>query len=103
MSNPVSILSHTNTHTISPGWITFAVAGVMQGILLVMCITWKLRQRKLKLDDFGQPLSSAPLLTAADAAEVVDIDEASEETPLLHAKKKGDWRRWRRWMLWFKG
>ncbi|KAL0946308.1 hypothetical protein HGRIS_012551 [Hohenbuehelia grisea] len=37
-------------------WITFAVAGLMQGTLLVMCIIWKLRQNRLGLDDFGHPL-----------------------------------------------
>ncbi|TFK45666.1 hypothetical protein OE88DRAFT_1600949, partial [Heliocybe sulcata] len=37
-------------------WITFAVAGIMQGTLLVMCIVWKFRPHKLQIDDFGQPL-----------------------------------------------
>ncbi|KAJ8520533.1 hypothetical protein ONZ45_g2687 [Pleurotus djamor] len=37
-------------------WITFAVAGIMQGTLLVMCICWKFRQQRLGLDDFGNPL-----------------------------------------------
>ncbi|KAL0581660.1 hypothetical protein V5O48_000361 [Marasmius crinis-equi] len=39
-------------------WITFAVAGSMQGVLLVMCICWKFRQHRLQIDDFGNPLSS---------------------------------------------
>ncbi|KAJ3808315.1 hypothetical protein F5876DRAFT_90105 [Lentinula aff. lateritia] len=34
-------------------WATFAVAGIMQGTLLVMCICWKIRQKRLGLDDFG--------------------------------------------------
>ncbi|KAF7291108.1 hypothetical protein MIND_01253900 [Mycena indigotica] len=38
-------------------WITFAVAGLMQFTLLSICIAWKLRQRRLCIDDFGQPLS----------------------------------------------
>ncbi|KAL1730903.1 hypothetical protein EV714DRAFT_209951, partial [Schizophyllum commune] len=37
-------------------WITFAVAGIMQGTLLIMCITWKFRQLRLGIDDFGAPL-----------------------------------------------
>ena len=38
------------------GWITFAVAAILQGCLLVMCIMWKFRQRELSVDDFGNPL-----------------------------------------------
>jgi uncharacterized protein with PQ loop repeat len=37
-------------------WVTYAVAGIMQGMLLAMCIIWKLRQSKLAIDDFGNPL-----------------------------------------------
>lgn len=28
----------------------------MQGTLLVMCLVWKVRQRRLGVDDFGEPL-----------------------------------------------
>jgi hypothetical protein len=38
------------------GWITFAVAAVLQGCLLVMCCIWKIRQNKLGIDDFGNPV-----------------------------------------------
>ena len=38
----------------------FAVSGIMQAILLVMCIAWKLRQRGLHIDDFGHPLPGNP-------------------------------------------
>jgi len=34
-------------------WLTYLVAGVMQGGLLVLCIVWKYRQGKLGIDDFG--------------------------------------------------
>ncbi|KAJ7112956.1 hypothetical protein C8R44DRAFT_796990 [Mycena epipterygia] len=37
-------------------WITYAVAGLMQFTLLSICIAWKLRQRRLRVDDFGAPL-----------------------------------------------
>ncbi|KAH9886287.1 hypothetical protein C8Q73DRAFT_716140 [Cubamyces lactineus] len=40
-------------------WISYAVAGIMQGILLVMCIIFRARQHKHGLDDFGRPLASA--------------------------------------------
>ncbi|KAJ3796727.1 hypothetical protein GGU11DRAFT_745846 [Lentinula aff. detonsa] len=42
-------------------WATFAVAGVMQGTLLVMCICWKVRQKRLGLDDFGNDIVDDPL------------------------------------------
>jgi len=54
-------------------WIMFAVSGIMQAILLIMCIAWKLRQRRLHIDDFGHPIPlnaddpSAPLLVAGVA------------------------------------
>ncbi|KAJ3564849.1 hypothetical protein NP233_g8021 [Leucocoprinus birnbaumii] len=37
-------------------WFTFLVAGIMQAALLFMCIAWKFRQRRLGIDDFGNPL-----------------------------------------------
>ncbi|GLB40051.1 putative protein with repeated motif present between transmembrane helices in cystinosin, yeast ERS1p, mannose-P-dolichol utilization defect 1, and other hypothetical proteins [Lyophyllum shimeji] len=37
-------------------WITFAVAGIMQGSLLIMCIVFTIRQRRLGVDEFGNPL-----------------------------------------------
>jgi len=100
-------------------WITFAVAGVMQGSLLVMCIAWKLRQRRLGLDDFGHSLSltesnantgtsdlatHAPLLAVVDIAAVdgeLGVDGTGEEIPLLGGKKDGGRRR--RWRRWFRG
>ncbi|KAF8635657.1 hypothetical protein AX15_000288 [Amanita polypyramis BW_CC] len=56
-------------------WATFAVAGIMQGSLLMMCLAWKVRQKRLGVDDFGQHIevsgdSHAP---------------ANEDTPLLRS------------------
>jgi len=99
-------------------WITFAVAGIMQGTLLVMCIVWKFRQHKLKIDDFGQPLSPSSEVDGDDdlrvsvtrtpddgllvAQAVEDAVEGSvyeqrmdEETPLLAGKaEEGGWLSW---------
>ncbi|KAJ6472680.1 hypothetical protein C8R47DRAFT_1145859 [Mycena vitilis] len=41
-------------------WITYAVAGIMQCTLLSICIAWKMRQRRLRIDDFGEPLPTSP-------------------------------------------
>lgn len=32
----------------------------MQALLLVMCLFWKARQKRLGIDDFGNPLPDAP-------------------------------------------
>ncbi|PFH53501.1 hypothetical protein AMATHDRAFT_54629 [Amanita thiersii Skay4041] len=60
-------------------WITFAVAGIMQGSLLTMCIIWKLRQRRLGIDDFGQPRVSSQGMQDS----VLAVGSTSETTPLL--------------------
>lgn len=37
-------------------WATFAVAAILQGCLLAMCIVFKIRQNKRGVDDFGVPV-----------------------------------------------
>ena len=79
----------------------FAVSGIMQAILLVMCLFWKVRQRKLGIDDFGQPINpvgahmsdngSAETVVDEDAVErVVEVGSGEvvgeERTPLLGKK-----------------
>jgi len=39
-------------------WMAYAVTGFMQGTLLVICLFWKRRQKKLGVDDFGSPLDA---------------------------------------------
>ncbi|KAI0717837.1 hypothetical protein C8T65DRAFT_640134 [Cerioporus squamosus] len=96
-------------------WIPYAVAGVMQGILLVMCIIFRARQHALGLDDFGRPINGSPSThpaspdavpptTPAVEAAVGDAVQsdvrsehgvdvavpAGEETPLLPGKQQHD-------------
>jgi len=67
------------------------VSAVMQACLLVMCFAWKIRQRRLGIDDFGRPLGGAgevaieETLSEEDSVSVViEGDEAvREDTPLL--------------------
>jgi hypothetical protein len=40
----ISLASRQGTKWSS--WITFVVTGVLQGVLLVMCIIWELKDRK---------------------------------------------------------
>ena len=47
----------------------------MQGMLLAMCIIWKLRQSKLRIDDFGNPLDAG-----YDVVGGVTLSEANTET-----------------------
>jgi hypothetical protein len=66
----------------------YAVSGVMQAILLAMCITWKFRQRRLGIDDFGHPLvEEHEEEVSAEVEDALDDDvrvaDAGEATPLL--------------------
>ncbi|KAI0080481.1 hypothetical protein K474DRAFT_1615669 [Panus rudis PR-1116 ss-1] len=59
-------------------WIPYATAGALQAILLVMCIIWHFRQKRLGIDDFGRPLSE----TAASPATLVEGDSPVSVTRL---------------------
>ncbi|KAJ7906596.1 hypothetical protein B0H13DRAFT_1716233 [Mycena leptocephala] len=70
-------------------WITYAVAGLMQFTLLSICITWKLRQRRLHIDDFGTPIhpesqssSHAPYCDAEEGQQALEREEEEEEEPV---------------------
>lgn len=95
----------------------------MQGSLLIMCIFWRMRQHRLRIDDFGNPLDVPPTLDSAlpdgapvqvavedalegDVRAVDDEDDvrvrevdASEATPLLKGRspKASGWRRLAWW------
>jgi len=74
-------------------WVMYAMSSLMQFLLLSMCITWKIRQRKLGIDDFGKPLpgtegdedSEVVIATAEDVhlSSSITVDVEGEETPLL--------------------
>ncbi|ORX39132.1 hypothetical protein BD324DRAFT_649221 [Kockovaella imperatae] len=38
-------------------WLAYAITGLMQGMLLVICLLWKKRQRELGIDDFGNSIN----------------------------------------------
>ena len=72
------------------GWAPFAAAGLLQAVLLVMCVFWKKRQAKLGIDDYGKPLP----LEGSNGEPVVPRDgdtegngairlDGDETTPLL--------------------
>lgn len=100
----------------------------MQGILLVMCIVFRIRQHKHGLDDFGHPLAGADVAVPSSPAsqtpspvetavgDAVDSDVRSEhgvdvvsgeraavgeETPLL-AQPSGGQRKEGGILSWFK-
>jgi len=41
-------------------WIMFAVSAAMQGSLLALCFVWKVRQRRLGIDDYGVSIGHLP-------------------------------------------
>lgn len=59
----------------------FAVSGIMQAILLIICIAWKIRQKRLHIDDFGHPLPGNPLYDPAQAhsSEVGRVMDAAND------------------------
>ncbi|KAI0800046.1 hypothetical protein C8Q74DRAFT_387629 [Fomes fomentarius] len=61
-------------------WISYAVAGMMQGILLVMCIIFRARQHKHGLDDFGRPLDGSAASILSPQAEP---DSVAPTTPAV--------------------
>lgn len=70
----------------------YAVSAVMQACLLAMCLAWKVRQRRLGIDDFGRPLGEGAQATVEETtgeeedrvSVVIEGDEATrEDTPLL--------------------
>ncbi|KAJ3919396.1 hypothetical protein F5877DRAFT_90055 [Lentinula edodes] len=101
-------------------WATFAVAGIMQGTLLVMCICWKIRQKRLGLDDFGHNIDEdavavrVALANALESAVEGDVrsggvrevreipihayhEQDDENTPLLNNGKQSSAPAPRRW------
>lgn len=69
---------------LSPGtnwtsWLPFAVAGIMQGALLSLCILWKFRQDKLGIDDFGNPVVTDAAAAAAASGEVAVVTAVVRE------------------------
>ncbi|KAI0046323.1 hypothetical protein FA95DRAFT_1542653 [Auriscalpium vulgare] len=93
-------------------WIQFLVAAIMQAFLLGMCVSWKVRQHKLHVDDFGHPLppstpstpgtlisgpeDDVPVEVAVAAAvheDIVPPAAPDESEPLLGAQGKTGERR----------
>jgi len=66
-------------------WITYAVAGIMQGMLLTMCIVWKLRQSKLRIDDFGNSLDAG-----YDVVGGVSLSGANTDSVTSHPSTPAD-------------
>ncbi|KAF8497451.1 hypothetical protein F5888DRAFT_1698061 [Russula emetica] len=118
----ISIMIRPGTNWTS--WIMFLVAAIMQGILLFMCICWKVRQRRLRIDDFGHPLRNSPLpeLPSTDGdrpddgesvetmeevsmeEDIVSISpEEAEQAALLGRRRKRKIRRRGWWTKWLGG
>ncbi|WAQ89943.1 hypothetical protein PtA15_11A635 [Puccinia triticina] len=76
-------------------WIVYLVTGILQGILLVLCVLWKIKQHANGVDDWGKPLARSAgsakrtrdgLLGSEDYGEgQEDGPGHSERSPLLSA------------------
>ncbi|KAI6132967.1 hypothetical protein EV401DRAFT_1915242 [Pisolithus croceorrhizus] len=66
-------------------WVMYAVSAVMQAFLLAMCIMWKIRQRRLHIDDFGRPLS-LPLSASAESILTVENDDGQFESHVVDVR-----------------
>jgi len=86
----------------------FLVAALMQGVLLVMCLCWKVRQRRLGIDDFGHPLTDSPPEdeSVEDSMEedIVSITaEEAERMPLVtNRRRKKRSKKWSSWLKWMR-
>lgn len=56
----------------------FAVSGVMQASLLIMCLFWKARQHRLDIDDFGHPLAASIDSIAAEEVPGLVVDDSDD-------------------------
>ncbi|KAJ3563316.1 hypothetical protein NP233_g9013 [Leucocoprinus birnbaumii] len=69
-------------------WFTYLISGAMQCILLGICIAWKFRQRRLGIDDFGNPIARRDIPSEGVEQQAGDIGNAGvsaddETTPLI--------------------
>ncbi|CAH7666084.1 hypothetical protein PPACK8108_LOCUS405 [Phakopsora pachyrhizi] len=76
-------------------WIVYFVSGIFQACLLAICITWKVRQKSLGIDDWGRPLVSShhseePALGSDDNSGLSRSNIHSERTPLLVPSTRSD-------------
>lgn len=86
MGSCLPLLTTTSPGTDWTSWFTFLVAGIMQGSLLVLCILWKIRQRRLGIDDFGNAIVPSAV-EVIQRREVVVCEEGvtDERTALLRS------------------
>ncbi|KAL1917994.1 uncharacterized protein VTP21DRAFT_3260 [Calcarisporiella thermophila] len=64
-------------------WITFLITGLLQGVLLVLCITWHIRAKRLGIDDIYGVKVIEIEGSRADDEGVADIEVPDETTRLL--------------------
>ncbi|KAI0768329.1 hypothetical protein BD413DRAFT_135076 [Trametes elegans] len=63
-------------------WISYAVAGAMQGVLLAMCIVFRFRQHRLGLDDFGRPLKASAASSSPASPDSTSSSGATAAPPV---------------------
>ncbi|SCV69148.1 BQ2448_2168 [Microbotryum intermedium] len=64
------------------GWATYLITGILQGALLVLCLCWKARQKRLGIDDWGNKVDNLSP-TEGGAAGAAREESPTEHTRLL--------------------
>ncbi|KAG0145799.1 hypothetical protein CROQUDRAFT_45222 [Cronartium quercuum f. sp. fusiforme G11] len=64
-------------------WIVYFVTGTLQGLLLILCIIWKIRQKSQGIDDWGRPLPSSNNSSRRPSSEESTFNRPPERRPLL--------------------
>lgn len=63
----------------------------MQGSLLIMCLAWKARQARLRMDDFGNKFGpDLPTVTVTNADSDAEDRTGNERTPLLRRQENAE-------------
>lgn len=66
-------------------WIVYLVTGTLQGILLILCVAWKIRQKSAGIDDWGRPILGC---TSSDSRTNL-IHRSSEDSSLSITDRSG--------------
>ncbi|KAJ3552044.1 hypothetical protein NM688_g4365 [Phlebia brevispora] len=64
-------------------WSPYAMAGILQGTLLVMCLFWRARQQRLGIDDFGNPLVPTEPSMEESASDAPGQDDVASEESIV--------------------
>ncbi|KNZ48122.1 hypothetical protein VP01_5892g1, partial [Puccinia sorghi] len=62
-------------------WIVYFFTGILQGVLLILCVCWKIRQQAHGIDDWGRPLARSSVGPTKRTGDSLIRSEGEENTP----------------------